>query len=265
MLHLKKHVYMIVFLVVSIACEEVIDIDLNSANPVLVAEGAIKKGENAWLKLSYTSDYFTTEETEYVTGAEVILSNDTGKEDTLSYVGNGYYKGSQILGVEKDVYKILVRLKDEIYSAKSSLNKESEITKVKVEENSMQRPGHESSYSATISFKDEIGIHNFYLLKFFINDTLQTETYSLVDDSFYGVNGSIDYTPMVLNMSENDVVDVHLYSIDEDTYTYFSQMNDQGGNMMSSSTPYNPQSNFGPKVMGYFAGWSVTKYQFVVE
>jgi len=47
------------------------------------------------------------------------------------------------------------------------------------------------------------------------------------------------------------------YSIDEGTYDYYSALNDINGNGMGGSTPYNPPSNFGDNIMGYFRAWSL--------
>ena len=54
----------VLILVLLAACEEVIEVDLNSSNPVLVAEGVIDNELPAWISLSYTSDYFDSEESE---------------------------------------------------------------------------------------------------------------------------------------------------------------------------------------------------------
>jgi len=57
------------------SCEKVIDIDLNSSNPVLVAEGKIVKDSTVWIKLSYTTDYFNVEKAVFEENATVVLSN----------------------------------------------------------------------------------------------------------------------------------------------------------------------------------------------
>jgi hypothetical protein len=53
----------IVFLTFSLfySCEEVVQIDLNSANPVVVVEGNISINNVCNLKLNYTSDYFNND------------------------------------------------------------------------------------------------------------------------------------------------------------------------------------------------------------
>lgn len=264
LLHKNNVFLLIALLFTATACEEVIEIDLNSTNPLIVVEGVIEKDSPAWIQLSYTSDYFTPEEAVMINNAKITITSNTGESEILTYIGEGNYKGVELLGIEKQRYDISIQFDDEFYTASTNIYAASEILDVEIEENSMQRPGHDASYSASITFKDEIGLNNFYMLKYIINGELQTVRYSLVDDSFYNDKGSIEFTPMMLNLELNDVVEVLLYSIDEDTYVYYSQLNDQGGNMMNSSTPYNPKSNFGINVLGYFTGWSVVSYEFTV-
>jgi len=46
---------------------------------------------------------------------------------------------------------------------------------------------------------------------------------------------------------------MEVYSIDKDTYRYYAQINEAiGGGMAMSSTPYNPASNLGEDILGYF-------------
>lgn len=265
MLQIQKHILVFATLFLLFSCEEVIDIELNTANAVIVAEGAIENKSPAWIQLNYTSDYFTTEASKKITDAQVILSDDAGNSETLLHTGNGLYKGSEMVGTQQQNYTLTVQISDKTYTATSYIHPISEVTAVQIEENNMQRPGHEASYKATITFNDQVGVNNHYLLKFTVNDELITESYTLVDDSFYPDNGSIEFSPMRLNLELNDKVSVQLYAIDKTTYVYYTQLNDQSGNPMGSSTPFNALSNFGDQVMGYFAAWSRTTYPFTVK
>lgn len=250
------------------SCEEVIDIDLNSSNPVLVAEGVIDNESPAWIRLSYTSDYFETEQAKFEEGASVIISDNAGNSETLEYVSDGLYQGSNLIGNDNDQYTITI-LKDDIeYTASSKLFPASEILSVSFEENENLKPGQDESYNITMSFKDDPLINNFYLIKFQTSGDVEDDanSYYLVDDSYYGNTGDIEYSPMRLNFELGDEVMIELYSIDEDTYVYYSELNDAGGGMMGgSSTPYNPKSNFGSEVLGYFAAWSMVAYNTKVE
>lgn len=256
---------MIVFLS---SCEEVIDIDLNSSNPVLVAEGVIDNESPAWIRLSYTSDYFETEQANVEQYATVVISDNAGHSETLDYVSEGLYQGTELIGNYNDQYTITIVKDGFEYEASSSLFPPSEILSVTFEENENLKPGQDESYNIIMSFKDDPLINNFYLIKFQTSGEVEDDanSYYLVDDSYYESTGDIEYSPMRLNFELGDEVMIELYSIDEETYIYYSQLNDTGGGMMgASSTPYNPESNFGSEVLGYFAAWSMVEYETIVE
>lgn len=87
-----------------------------------------------------------------------------------------------------------------------------------------------------------------------------------MDDDYYENTGNIEYSALRLNFDLGDDVIIELYSIDDDTYIYYSELNDGSGSMMGgSSTPYNPKSNFGSDVMGYFAAWTKVEYEATVQ
>ncbi|MCP4763511.1 MAG: hypothetical protein GY870_17185, partial [archaeon] len=58
---------------------------------------------------------------------------------------------------------------------------------------------------------------------------------------------------------------IEVISIDEKTFTYYNQLNDIRGGGMGGSTPYNPHSNFGEEVMGYFTAWSFVEDSGVLD
>lgn len=248
------------------SCEKVIEIDLNSANPVLVAEGVINNESPAWLRLSYTSDYFETEQSTVEQGASVTISDNAGHAETLEYVSDGLYQGKDLVGKFDNEYTISI-VKDGVeYEASAKLFPPSEFLSVSFDKNSKQKPGQDKTYVITVNFKDDTEDKNFYLLKFLINGEFESNSYYLVDDDFYENTGEIEYSPFHLDFELGDEVLIELYSIDEDAYIYYSALNDtEGGMMGGSSTPYNPKSNFGSEVLGYFAALTKVEYNTIVE
>jgi len=248
------------------ACEEVIDIDLNSSNPVLVAEGAIDNGSPAWIRLTYTSDYFNTEQSVVEENAIIEISDNEGNSEILEYISDGMYQGRELTGIPDNQYLITVLTADKNYEATSSLFHPSEILSVSFEKNENVKPGQDESYVITLTFKDDTTTRNYYLIKFLKKEESEGMNYYLVDNSYYKKTGEIEYSPFRQNFESGDEVIIELYSIDKNTYIYYSELNDIGsGNMMNSSTPYNPKSNFGSEVMGYFTAWSKVEYYTVVE
>lgn len=265
----KNKLYLLLFLLAIIftSCEDVIEIDLESSDPALVAEGVIEPGEPVWLQLSYTYDYFSEETTKYEEEAIVYLSDGNGNIDTLYYDGEGMYRGKQMLGEENTTYTISFNKQAEIYTASSHLLPAPEILNVWFEESSMTRPGEdEKNYEIHVEISNDIQQDNFYLFKFYVNGELEDDSYSITSSKYYPAEEYLEYHPFRIEFKLNDEVEVVVYRIDEDIYNYFNQLNDltedgPGG----SSTPYNPQSNFGKGVMGYFSAWSYNTNETTVE
>ena len=258
-------VVMIAFL--SVACEEVIELDLNSANPMVVVEGNININTPAWVKITYSTDYFDAEKPNVEPNATVIITDSDGQSETLEYAEDGLYQGHELLGKANTHYTVTIEIDDLEYEATTTLNAPSEILEVSFEETIMQKPGQDStSYTISMNFTDDPVAKNYYMIKFNSNGINAVNSYFLVDDISYGNAGLIEYTPLRSNFSANDEVIIELFSIDEDTYIYYSEMNNSNGDsMLSSSTPFTPNSNFGSNVLGYFAAWSRVDFQVTVE
>lgn len=257
--------FVLSFLILT-SCEEVIEIDLNSSNSVLVAEGQIEKDSAAWLRLSYTIDYFNNEKEIYEENATVVLTDKNNNSETLVYVGNGLYKGNLLLGKVDEKYSLSI-ITDNEYTAVSALRQPSEIYEIEIEESDMQKPGQKDvSYSLRIKFADEPVVENFYLIKLIINNEL--DSYVLLDDNVFLVGDTINYPLIRKSFLKDDKVIINIYSVDKDTYRYYTQLNDavSGGNGPGgTSTPYNSISNFGKDVMGYFAAWSYVSDTIVIN
>ncbi len=259
--------FMLLVLLLS-SCEEVIQLDLNSSSPHLVAEGQIEKDSVGWIRLSYTTDYFTAQQPALVQNAAVSISDNRGNSEIMEYRGNGLYKGVSLKGKENSDYTLRVEGPDFKVQAISRLFPEVKIYSVRFEEQKDRRPGKPSkTYRMNLKFSDDPETVNFYRIKFWINDTLRTNNYTYLKDSYYYTIGdTIEYAPMRISFKPDDRLKIGLYSIDEATYTYYNQLNDvSGSGMRGSSTPYNPGSNFGIGVLGYFMAYSYTTCDAIVK
>lgn len=255
----KKYLLLLVAVLTFSACEEVIEMNLNSSDPSLVADGLIEKDSVSWLKLSYTSNYFNPARSSYIDSAVVIITDKDGNHETLRNQGNGLYRGNVLQGEVNNTYTINVTGHNLDMQAVSELKSPVSIRSLEFEKQVNRRPGQSySNYSLIINFSDNPNSENYYLLRFIVNDTLITVNYTCIKNENYTKSGNIEYTTMNLKIQENDKVQVFVYSIDKGAYGFFNQLNDIIGSRMrrGSSTPYNPKSNFGSDVLGYFRAWS---------
>jgi len=241
-----------------ISCEEVIEINLNGAKPILVAEGKLVKDSTAWIKLNYTTDYFANEKPIPEKNAVIVLTDENNNSETLIYFEEGIYKGSILFGEVGETYTLDITTDKGQYSATSTLMSPSKIYEILVSISDVQRPGQtDTAYSLEVNFRDVSTAKDFYMMKFFVNG--EFDSYALVDDEIFIIGDTIKYPVIRKSFYKNDEVIVRLHSVDYDTFNYYNQLNDvlsDGMGPGGSSTPYNPASNFGANVMGYFTAWS---------
>lgn len=262
-----RYIFLLVCSLVTISCEEVINLDLNNVTPVLTAEGLIEQDSVCWLRLGFTTDYFTTQEPLYVEDALVTLIDDMGQKDTMEYKGSGLYQGVSISGKPDRKYTINIIHHEFTYTASSKLMGPVQILSVTYGESSFQNPGStKKTYQIRMIFSDDSRSENYYNIDFFRNGIPDEIGYTLIRDENNAFDNVIDYYPRWKTFEEGDFVTVIVYSIDKNTYTYYSQLNDIIKTGISgSSTPYNPVSNFGPSVLGYFRAYSSASCTSVVR
>lgn len=247
------------------SCEKVIDVDLNSSNPVLSVDARMEKDSVAYVKLSYTSDYFNNESPKYLEDALVIINNSKGEIEEFQYYGEGVYKSQNMLGETNETYTLSIEDETSIYVASSELIAPTQIVDVTFSESIFSNPhSSDKKYMPTIKFTDDRSRSNYYMLKFWKNDTLTNTRYTTIQDKYFIDNDTIVYDAFRSNVEEGDHFKVRVYSIDKETDTYYSQLNDNQGGGGMSGTPYNPRSNFGYDVMGYFTARSSDEYETIV-
>lgn len=237
------------------SCEEVIDVDLNSTNPVVVAEGYMDLDSLCSIKLSFTTDYFHQEDPEFPEEARVSIADETGALELMVYQGNGIYLGQTIRGRVGGVYTATIETKDQVFSGNSSLMPVPEIDTVAFEDFPFggSLPPEDLPIMLVISFKRDPGRENNFMLKIRYNGELIGEPFALATDRYSSQTDVVEYNAFLEEHESGDTLSVEFYAIDADLFRYYSQMNEAiNGNTGMSTTPYNPASNLGEDILGYF-------------
>jgi hypothetical protein len=278
---MKRIIIAVIMLSTSLlySCEEVIELDLNSSNPVVVIDGEIRADKYAEVYLSYTSDYFSVEEQEYIEDAIVTLTTSDGLVEQLNYDGKGKYTGSEILGEENTSYELNVEVDNKQLTGSSTIPANIEIKSIAFNEATITRPGFGNtadesadsvSYTIEVVFSDDIHKENYYMFEILTNNEVGEYENILLEDEYFSSDGEIQYEPLMFQFGLNDTVRLTLTSFDKNAYDFYNQLSDVSGtngmsNMMSSGTPYNPGSNMGEDVVGYFAASVVADTLFIIK
>ncbi len=249
------------------SCEEVIDVDLNDADPKLSVDAQITLDQAAQVQLSYTSNYFSAEEPKHEENAIVSISDLDGNSETLSHLGDGLYIGKLMRGQVGQKYELTITVGDKIYKGSSSMLTPTEIINLGYEKfDGFGGSDGEEEYNVVITLKNNPDEENYYLIKYFLNDEEKEDTYSVWSHEYFANEETIEFTPLRFSFTKEDIVTIVAYSIDEGTYDYYSELDeiiDQDGG--SGSTPFNPASNMGKDILGYFRAWSFDQQSLKIE
>ena len=266
-------IFLFTILILS-SCEEVIDIDLNSANPAFVVEAIIYKDSVCNVKLTQTSGYFSTENQKIIDNAQINISDGISSEE-LNYKGNGIYKGSSIIGAEGRLYEIEIHHEAKVYVGSSFMPYQTNFTQVLYylyNDQSILNPTGERVVTISCEFNDNPDVENFYMIRFNMDGSMLDDAYYLLTEensnigSFSNENNTIYFAESIFDDRVGEV-EVQIFSIDEAIYDYFWQLNDilYWKRQVMPPTPYNPISNISNGALGYFTAWAVDSEVLVLE
>jgi len=255
------------------SCEEVVDINLDYAEPAFVVEAIISKDVVCSVQLTRTSEYFSPEEAEFVEDAVITISDGNLSEE-LIYKGKGNYKGSSVTGKEGSTYEIQIKQAGKTYRGISSMPEKAEILSIHYSmstEVSILNPFGDTFYTISSSFFDDPWIENYYMMTFVAQGELIEERFFLMTESTAN-GGSFDNTGNIINFAESifypgGEVEVRLYTIDKQVYDYYVQLDDIlfWKRRYIPPVPYNPKSNISNGALGCFAAWTFDSRKVILE
>jgi hypothetical protein len=263
-MNIFKYIFPLILLL-AVACEKVIDVDLNEADPVIVLEGNLSNNINeVEVKISMTSSYFDTLPSEKVSGAIVKVTSDVGDNFVLHETEKGIYKTKKSWFKEGGTYNLLVETNGEIYMASSKLNSPVFIDSVRFYYE--DSPFFEQGYYVNVFFDDPPGVSNYYRLKYLKNGVFQNRIEDLIlfDDRYVDGN-TIEITLFNQPFELNDTVALQLVSLDEGAYDYLKTFQELVNNNPGSAAPANPNSNISNGALGYFSAWSSSSKSVIIK
>ncbi len=187
---MKKIIIFIAFivLVLTIGCEEVIPVDLNTDPPKLVVEAILKwqngtQGNNQTIKLSTTASYFSNV-IPAVSGAKITVKNSQNTVfDFVEGSVAGQYNCENFIPKLDETYTLSITLKGEIYTATEVLKSVALIDRV--EQNDKGGINKDKIQLKTF-FKDPANVDNFYLYNYAYENKIKEDFFADDDVSFKG-------------------------------------------------------------------------------
>lgn len=252
------------------SCEEVIDLELNTAEPKLVIEASInyfsdpEAINSSVVKLSLTAPYFDTE-IPPVIDAQVLIHDNQGTVFNFSHLENGVYF-SNFEPQPNTNYTLEIIYKNEIYTSSTKL-----VNTVPLEFVEQKNDGGFSGDEIELKafFTDPAGESNFY---FFEGKSQKGSVYDALKDEFFDGNLIFGFY-VVEDIQPGDEVIFNLYGINETNYNYIFTLLQQGdspsgpfetqpatvrGNVVNETNP----DNF---PLGYFRISEVATFTYTVQ
>ncbi len=224
---MKKLLFFVVLLGI-LSCEDVVDVDLNTAPPRLVIQAHIMKWDNgnglAKVRLTTTAPFFDNE-VPIVTDAQVMVTDSNGREFIFTYSENGYYLAN-LLPEANMVYTLKIKYNDEVYTASEKLYSVVPLEYVE-QRNDGGFTGEDIELKAF--FTDPAQERNFY---FFEGLSEKGDVMNVYNDEFFDGNLIFGFY-WVEDLEPLDRVQFNLYGVSEAYYNYMyvllQQTSDQGG------------------------------------
>lgn len=240
------------------ACSKVIDVDLNSADPQYVVEGAVTKGETVHrIAITRTLNFDEVGPFPAVNNAVVTISDDAGNSEVLTLVEPGIYATANLLGVEGRIYTITVSVDGKVFTAQSTMPVQVPYTELTVFPVVF---GSDTINTLIPQRVDPAGIANYYQFNTYQNGE-RLEGIQIQDDEF--TDGQEQLQPLFLGEFETgDTAKVTMFCIDKPVFKYFFSLD--ASNSGNSSAPANPVSNFGKVCLGYFSARTSETHSVVI-
>jgi len=189
---MKTYIKIVVLLVIIVftSCEDVIDVDLQEVPPRLVIEASIDwekgtLGNEQIIALRTSTPYFKNTEDTSVTGASVIVTNDTdGTEFVFVDQNNGVYATDVFVPIINQSYTLEVIYNGEMYTATETLMPVPDINEIY---QSTEEGFDDELLEVNLTFLDPEEEENYYIFGFQRRGDLFVRIEE-VDDQF--INGN---------------------------------------------------------------------------
>jgi hypothetical protein len=248
------------------SCEERIDLDLDNTASQLVIEGYVTTKQGPYeVSISRTKEYFSSNDFPGVTGATVIIRDDSNQVDTLTPGDSaGIYKTNDLKGIPGRNYFLKVLLDGNQYTAKTYLPDSVPIDSLNYcykESSTFQDAG----YFILLNGPEPDTAGNHYRAKVYKNDSLFDGRFDYVLNNDQLVNGVYIRTEMPFVFEPGDTARVDLVNIDDQFYNFYESLIEQ----FQAGSPFAPpgdnvRSNIKGGAFGYFGGKGIATERVVL-
>ncbi|MFN6944529.1 MAG: DUF4249 domain-containing protein [Cytophagaceae bacterium] len=250
------------------SCRETLDIDLEEAEPRIAVFALLTNQEGPYkVQISRTKSFYSTEDQAKVQDAVVTLSDNFGESELLIETEPGIYETQNFQGRVGRMYTLTIQAEGQTYTSQSELKNILPVDSIKFRYYDQPDLLHQRGYYPVSYAKTPPGETNYYLWKFYRNDTLLHNKNQLfiAEDRFVQENINGLEGPFVYQLG--DKLRIESFSLTKEAYDFYlhlqNQLNNDGG--FFSGPPANPQTNIHGGALGVFQVSGMEIDELIVE
>lgn len=230
---MKRILFIVLICSFFFTCEDVIDLELNEAEPRLVVEASINwfkdtPGNEQSIKLSLSAPFF--EETTPPANGATILITDTNN-NTFNFIEEnttGIYRNDNFIPVIDEIYTLVINYNSETYTATETLKS---VVPIEYVEQNNEGGFTGEDIELKTYFTDPADIDNYYFFEY-ISDIPVIPTLDVGNDEFIDGNQIFAFYTEE-DLASGDEVIMRHYGISRQFYEFMfillQQGSDQGG------------------------------------
>lgn len=241
------------------ACEDMIQLDLDEADPLIVIAGEVSNvSTEQQIRVHRTVSVYAEQLQDPVSGAVVEVRDDQGNQFVYEEVMPGVYQSRRWRGRVGREYTMQVEVDGELFTAKSIMQEPVLVDSVGLGKNNFM--GQENFF-VSLKFTDPAETANYYRYMLRVNDE-DFRFVSIQDDKFNNGNAvSHDLFVMDRDLVPGDRLVVHQQQVDYPAFRYWQRI---GFANPAEAVPANPPSNIQGGALGYFSAYSLQEFEILV-
>jgi len=272
-MNILKYITLTIAALFFTSCEEVVNVDLNTAAPRLVVDAAINWQKNTdgsvqKITLSTTTDFYSNVIPK-VTGANVSITNSANTTFVFSEIPNtGEYQCTTFVPVIGEKYTLTVIYQGVIYTATETMQS---VTPIKDIQQKDDAGFSGEDYEIEVFFDDPLD-ENFYMVKFFPS-IHKSPSFGVIGDEFSNGNQK-SWHFSDEDLEQGNTIAITHYGISKDYYNYMNKIisisgGDGGGPFQTTPATVRGnivnQTNIDNYALGYFSLSEVDSATYTIQ
>lgn len=272
-MNITRYITIVIALIFFASCEDVVNVDLNTAPPRLVVDASInwQKGTDGSVQkiiLSTTTDYYSNVIPK-VSGATVSIKNSENTTFVFNEIPNtGEYQSTDFEPVIGETYTLTIIYNGTTYTATETMQSVTSIDSI-VQKNDAGFSGED--YEIIVYYQDPLAT-NFYMVRFF-PDIHKSPSYNVLGDEFSNGNQK-NWNFSDEDFKQGTSIDIIHYGISEDYYNYMSKIISASGNSNAGPFQTTPatvrgnivnQTNIENYALGYFSLNEIDSETYIIK